>query len=407
MSTIYDNWERLVAAVIRREELWQLCHDHSRSPSISSTSSSSDFSYAWSSTSNVLWDEHDYEPGEKKVVQELKDLVHEAIDSNPLAEIYIWGVKLMEDQRTDTILLKFLRARDFNVKLAFTMMKNTIKWRKEFGIDQLLEEDLGNELDNITFMNGYSKEGHPVCYSVYGEFQNKQLYQKMFSDEEKSHIFVKWKIQFLEKTIRQLDFNPGGISTFVQVNDLSNSPGINKRELLQAQKLAIQLLQDNYPDFVAKQVVNSAIHFNFYELMAIYLLMICIIYIYPEQIPVKYGGLSKEYGDFGVADSVAEVIVKPSSTLTVECPVTRECIVAWEARVVGWEVIYGAEFYPSAEHEYVVIVEKMRRIGSNQQLISSSFRVGQSGKVLLTIRNVTSKKKKLLYRFKIKLSNDL
>ncbi|KAI3449700.1 hypothetical protein Pfo_006365 [Paulownia fortunei] len=43
MSRIYDNWERLVEAVIRREQLWQLCHAHSRSPSI--CSESSDFSF--------------------------------------------------------------------------------------------------------------------------------------------------------------------------------------------------------------------------------------------------------------------------------------------------------------------------------------------------------------------------
>ncbi|GFP86398.1 probable serine/threonine-protein kinase at1g54610 [Phtheirospermum japonicum] len=42
MSMIYDNWERLVAAVLKREEIWQLCHQHSRSPSI--RSESSDFS---------------------------------------------------------------------------------------------------------------------------------------------------------------------------------------------------------------------------------------------------------------------------------------------------------------------------------------------------------------------------
>ncbi|XP_022891943.1 probable inactive receptor kinase At4g23740 [Olea europaea var. sylvestris] len=40
MSNIYDNWERLVGAVIRREELWQMFHD--RSPSVSSIPS--DFS---------------------------------------------------------------------------------------------------------------------------------------------------------------------------------------------------------------------------------------------------------------------------------------------------------------------------------------------------------------------------
>ncbi|XP_011076050.1 probably inactive receptor-like protein kinase At5g41680 [Sesamum indicum] len=39
MSMIYDNWERLVAAVLKREEIRQLCLQPSRSPSICSESS--------------------------------------------------------------------------------------------------------------------------------------------------------------------------------------------------------------------------------------------------------------------------------------------------------------------------------------------------------------------------------
>ncbi|KAL3834268.1 hypothetical protein ACJIZ3_009004 [Penstemon smallii] len=48
MSRSYDNWERLVAAVLRKEQLWQLFHEDSRSPSLcseASSSSSSSFRY--------------------------------------------------------------------------------------------------------------------------------------------------------------------------------------------------------------------------------------------------------------------------------------------------------------------------------------------------------------------------
>ncbi|KAK4489628.1 hypothetical protein RD792_005440 [Penstemon davidsonii] len=41
MSRNYDNWERLVAAVLRKEQLWQLFHEDSRSPSLRSEASSS------------------------------------------------------------------------------------------------------------------------------------------------------------------------------------------------------------------------------------------------------------------------------------------------------------------------------------------------------------------------------
>ena len=222
---------------------------------------------------------------QKKALDELKKLVEDALSKNefskpkekksdvektqreetaparteesaPPEKVYLWGVPLLGDERSDTILLKFLRARDFKVKEALEMIKSTSIWRKDFEIEKLLEEDLGlPELEKVVFMKGTDKEGHPVCYNVYGEFQDKVLYQNVFSDEEKRKKFLQWRILFLEKGIRELlDFSPGGVSSMVQVTDLKNSPTLGKREVRQTTNLALQLLQDNYPEFVAKQV---------------------------------------------------------------------------------------------------------------------------------------------------------
>ncbi|CAK9183222.1 unnamed protein product, partial [Ilex paraguariensis] len=59
-------------------------------------------------------------------------------------------------------------------------------------------------------------EGHPVCYNFYWEFQNKKLYNKTFANEEKRMKFLWWRIQFLERSIRKLDFSPGGICIIFQ-----------------------------------------------------------------------------------------------------------------------------------------------------------------------------------------------
>ncbi|KAL3653537.1 hypothetical protein CASFOL_003218 [Castilleja foliolosa] len=50
MSRNYDNWERLVAAVLKKEQLWQMFHSKSRSPSISSESSGFSLSLGLSSS---------------------------------------------------------------------------------------------------------------------------------------------------------------------------------------------------------------------------------------------------------------------------------------------------------------------------------------------------------------------
>ncbi|CAJ2641411.1 unnamed protein product [Trifolium pratense] len=339
-------------------------------------------------------------------------------------EVSIWGIPLLLDERTDVILLKFLRARDFKVKEAFTMIKDTIRWRKEFKIDELLfDENLSDEyLEKTVFMHGYDKEGHPVCYNIYGEFDNKEVYKKTFSDEEKRQKFLRWRIQFLEKSIRKLDFNPGGICTIVQVNDLKNSPGPTKWELRQATKQALQLLQDNYPEFLAKQVfinvpwwylaVNRMISpFLTQRTKSKFVFAgpsksaeTLLRYIAPEQLPIKYGGLSKD-GEFGITDAVTEITVRPAAKHTVEFPVTENCLLSWELRVIGWEVSYGAEFVPSSEGSYTVIIQKTRKVGSSEEpVLCNNYKIGEPGKVVLTIDNSSSKKKKLLYRLKTKPS---
>ncbi|KAH9758064.1 Patellin-1 [Citrus sinensis] len=344
----------------------------------------------------------------------------------PPEKVFIWGIPLLGDDRSDTILLKFLRARDFKVKDAFTMIKNTVRWRNEFGIDAVLEEDLGNDLDKVVFMHGVDKEGHPVCYNVFGEFQNKELYHNNFSDDEKRTKFLKWRIQFLEKSIRKLDFSPSGICTIVQINDLKNSPGPAKRDLRIATNQAVHLLQDNYPEFVARQVFINVPwwYLAFNRMISPFLTQrtkskfvfsgpsksaeTLFKYIAPEQVPVQYGGLSREgEQEFTTTDPVTEVVVKPASKYTVEIPVTERSILVWELRVLGWDVSYGAEFVPSAEGSYTVIVSKTRKVApTDEPVICDTFKIGEPGKVVLTIDNQSSKKKKLLYRSKTKPSSD-
>ncbi|KAM0019274.1 putative CRAL-TRIO lipid binding domain, CRAL/TRIO domain, CRAL/TRIO domain superfamily, patellin [Helianthus debilis subsp. tardiflorus] len=332
-------------------------------------------------------------------------------------EVSIWGIPLLADERSDVILLKFLRARDFKVKEAFTMLKNVVAWRKEFNIESLLEEDLGTEQEKVVYMHGVDKEGHPVCYNAFGEYQNKELYQETFSDDENRKKFIRWRIQFLERSIRKLDFSPDGISTIVQINDLKYSPAPFKKELRQV----FQLLQDNYPEFVAKQVFINVPwwYLAFYKMINPFFTQrtkskfvfagpsktteTLFKYISPELVPVQYGGLSREgEQEFTTSDCITEDFIKPSCEHAIELPAPEACTLVWEARVVGigCDVSYGAEFVPSAEDGYTVIVQKSRKVTGDESVICGRFKCGETGKVVLTFFNQSSKKKKVLYRFK-------
>lgn len=60
---------------------------------------------------------------------------------------------------------------------------------------------------------------------------------------------------------------------------------------------------------------------------------------------------------------------------------------------------------PSSEGSYTVIVQKDRKVASSEEpVLFNSFKIEEPGKVVLTINNTSSKKKKLLYRLKTKLT---
>ncbi|CAO2196774.1 unnamed protein product [Urochloa humidicola] len=342
--------------------------------------------------------------------------------------VLIWGVPLVgDDERTDTVLLKFLRAREFKVKEAMAMLKSAVLWRKRFGIASLLDADLGlPELENVVFYRGADRDGHPVCYNVYGEFQDKDLYEKAFGDEEKRERFLKWRIQLLERGIlSKLDFSPSSTCSMVQVTDLKNSPPmLGKHRAVTRQ--AVALLQDNYPEFIAKKVFINVPwwYLAANKMMSPFLTQrtkskfvfaspaksaeTLFRYIAPEQVPVQFGGLFKEDDpEFTPSDAVTELTIKPSSKETVEIPVTENSTIVWELRVLGWEVSYGAEFTPDAEGGYTVIVQKTRKVPANEEpIMKGSFKVGEPGKLVLTIKNPASKKKKLLYRSKVKSTSE-
>lgn len=62
---------------------------------------------------------------------------------------------------------------------------------------------------------------------------------------------------------------------------------------------------------------------------------------------------------------------------------------------------------PDAEDGYTVIVQKARKLtATDEPVVKDSFKIGEAGKVVLTLDNATSKKKKLLYRYKTKSSAD-
>ncbi|CAJ2670874.1 unnamed protein product [Trifolium pratense] len=362
---------------------------------------------------------------EKKALQEFKKKLLSSDQTNQNASM--WGVSLLNgDDVADVLLLKFLRARDFKVNDAFNMLVKCLVWRKEFGAENVVDEDLGfKELEGVVaFTHGFDREGHPVCYNHYGMFKDKDMYERIFGDEEKLNKFLRWRVQVLEKGIKLLHFKPGGINSLIQITDLKDMP---KRELRAVSNQILSLFQDNYPEMVARKIfINVPWYFSMvYSMFSPFLTQrtkskfviskegnsaeTLYKFIRPENIPVQYGGLSRP-NDFqnGPPKTASEFTVKGGEKVNIQIEgIESGAIIKWEIVVGGWDLEYSAEFVPNAESSYTIEVEKARKVDASEEAIQNSFTSKEAGIIVLSVDNSASRKKKVAaYRYSVRKYNN-
>ncbi|KAJ0253591.1 Patellin-6 [Hirschfeldia incana] len=363
-------------------------------------------------------------PAEQKALQELKD----KLSSSSGASSSMWGVPLLGgDDRADVILLKFLRARDFKVGDSLRMLEKCLEWREEFKAEKLTEEDLGGFKDlegRVAYMRGYDKEGHPVCYNAYGVFKEREMYERVFGDDEKLKSFLRWRVQVLERGVKMLHFKPGGVNSMIQVTDLKDMP---KRELRVASNQILSLFQDNYPEMVATKIfINVPWYFSvIYSMFSPFLTHrtkskfvmskegnaaeTLYKFIRPEDIPVQYGGLSRPTdSQNGPPKPASEFSIKGGEKVNIQIEgIEGGATITWDIVVGGWDVEYTAEFVPNAEGSYAIVVEKPRKMKASDEAVCNSFTTGEAGKLILSVDNSLSRKKKVAaYRYAVRKSTN-
>ncbi|BAT84004.1 hypothetical protein VIGAN_04126500 [Vigna angularis var. angularis] len=364
-------------------------------------------------------------PSEKKALQDLRDkLLASSDSSNPVS---MWGVPLVDGgDRGDVLLLKFLRARDFRVHDALNMLLKCLAWRTEFGADNIVEEELGfKELEGVVaYTHGYDREGHPVCYNAYGVFKDKEMYERVFGDEEKLKRFLRWRVQVLERGVKMLHFKPGGVNSLIQVTDLKDMP---KRELRVASNQILSLFQDNYPEMVARKIfINVPWYFSLlYSMFSPFLTQrtkskfliskegnaaeTLYKFIRPENIPVRYGGLSRSSDlENGPPKPASEFTVKGGEKVNIQIEgIESGATITWDIVVGGWDLEYSAEFVPIAEGSYTLAVDEARKIMATEEAIHNSFTSKEAGKMVLSVDNSASRKKKVAaYRYFVRKCNN-
>jgi len=124
--------------------------------------------------------------------------------------------KLTQDyQKSDLYLIRWLRAKNFNIKDAEEMLKADLKWRKAERMDDIHKEDWSDMQEEFPwYMDGYDNEGKPIVTTNFDEWdirkgvvagKIKRLMRWMTFGQESAVRKVR-ELQGMGKNVTQWDF---------------------------------------------------------------------------------------------------------------------------------------------------------------------------------------------------------
>jgi len=148
----------------------------------------------------------------------------------------------------DAIILRFLRARKFDVNQSYDMLVNMLKFRTEFqeiGVAAIDPSMCENELKTgKSYYHNFDKEGRPVCYI------RARLHDPYTSDVQENQRYTLLMMEYGKSLLKP----PG--ETVTLVFDMSKAAIRNLD--IKSVKFMVDTLANYYPESLGKILVYNA-----------------------------------------------------------------------------------------------------------------------------------------------------